>query len=214
MKIIDISLAIHPGMRVYKGRDSKQPIHTQVASLPGDSVNESQLTINLHTGTHMDSPLHMKQGGWATENLPLEDLITTAKVLDLTTVQDAITREDLAGHTINKGDFLLLKTRNSFLDLKERFVYLRQDAARHVADKGIKGLGIDALGVERDQPGHLTHHALMDAGILIMEGLDLSRAPAGEYLLIALPLKIKNAEGAPARAVLIEGLPENRLPGR
>lgn len=213
MKIIDISLAIHPGMRVYKGRDNKQPIHTQVARLPEDSVNESQLTINLHTGTHMDSPLHMKQDSWATDALPLNDLITPAKVLDLTAVKDAVTREDLAGFDIHKGDFLLLKTRNSFEDLKEDFVYLRQDAAFYLASKGIKGLGMDALGVERDQPGHLTHHALMDAGILIIEGLDLSGAPAREYLLIALPLKIRDAEGAPARAILVEGLPANTLLG-
>ncbi len=207
MKITDISMLIHDTMPTYKGRENKRPKLITEAALPKDSVNESAIRMNLHTGTHMDTPLHMKNGGWTMEDMPLERLITPCVVLDLTKVADCVTEDDLKDQDIKAGDFVLIKTQNSYgLVGSPEFIYIRQDAAKYLVKKGIKGIGTDALGVERDQPGHLTHLAFMDNDVLILEGLDLKNAQAGRQILIVLPLHIKGAEGAPARAVLVDEL--------
>ena len=209
MKIIDISMTIHNRMAVYKGRQENLPVHTLEKEIPKDSINESSIHMNLHTGTHMDSPRHMMQSGWTMEEIALEKLITKCTVLDLTGLQEAVTQSDLVHFDIRKGDFILLKTQNSFgLVFGPDFIYIRKDAAEYLAQKGIKGIGTDALGVERDQPGHETHLAFLKNDIIILEGLDLKNAEPGNHILIVLPLKIKGAEGAPARAVLVDDLSE------
>jgi arylformamidase len=204
-KIIDISMPIHEHMATYKGRIEKRPSHTWDRRMPQDSINESSLCMNLHTGTHLDAHLHMIADGWTIKDIPLERLITPCKLFDLTGIADAITRSDLEGLSIAPGDFVLLKTQNSAGRVyDEDFVYIRHDAAEYLAELKVSGVGIDALGVERDQPGHLTHMALMSADVLILEGLALRDVQAGSYYLIALPLSIPDAEGAPVRAVLLE----------
>lgn len=206
MRIIDISMPIRRDMPVYKNRIEKRPERTVERRLPEDSVNESRIRMNLHTGTHIDAPFHMMEDGWTSEKLPLEKFITPCRVLDLTSLQDGITREDLAGYDIKPGEFLLFKTRNSYDEVfRDDFVYIKADAAGYLRDMGIKGVGIDALGVERDQPGHETHLALLGNGIMVLEGLALKDVAEGRYVLIALPLLIPGADGAPARAVLVEG---------
>ena len=209
MRIIDISMPIRGDMPTYKERPEKAPLHTWAARLPHDSVNESVYTINVHTGTHLDAPLHMTDGDASVDTaLPLERLITKARVFDLTHIKESIEDKDLRDLGIEAGEFVLLKTANSY-DPRSggaSFVFLKESGARYLAEKMISGVGIDALGIERDQPGHLSHHPLMDKGIIILEGLILKDAPAGSYTLIALPLKLVGAEGAPARAVLVEGL--------
>ena len=205
MKIIDISMPIHERMATYKGRIDKRPSHIWDRRMPQDSINESSICMNLHTGTHLDAHRHMIADGWTIKDMPIERLISPCKLFDLTGVADAITRQDLEGLHIIPGDFVLLKTQNSFGRVHdENFVYIRHDAAEYLADLKVSGVGIDALGVERDQPGHLTHLALMSADVLILEGLSLRDVQPGSYFLIALPLSIPDAEGAPARAVLLE----------
>ena len=206
MRIIDISMTISGDMPVYKNAPAKRPVHTVARSIPPDSINESSLSFNLHTGTHLDSPFHMIEDGWATEFLPLERLITPCRVLDLTHVEEKITRGDLIDLGIRKGDFLLLKTSNSAHDgWRDSFVYLDKSGAEYLAAVGISGVGTDALGIERAQPGHETHIALLENEIIILEGLRLKDVDAGRYLLIALPVKIARADGAPTRAVLVQG---------
>ncbi len=206
MRVIDISMTIRGDMPVYHDAPAKRPVHTVERSIPPDSINESALSINLHTGTHLDSPFHMMEGGSPTEFLPLERLITACRVLDLTRVEGKITREDLRGLGIAQGDFLLLKTGNSEHEKwREDFIYLEKSGAEYLASLGISGVGIDALGIERAQPGHETHIALLEKEIIILEGLRLKHVEAGRYLLIALPVKIAGADGAPARAVLVQG---------
>lgn len=207
MRIIDISMTVQRDMPVWRNSEEKRPVHTIEKMMPPDSINESRITMNLHTGTHFDSPKHMMRDGWTTEHLSLEKLLTPCRVLDLTGAVDGITKGDLVPHSVRKGEFILLKTRNSFeTEFKPDFIYIKRDAAEYLAETGIKGVGIDALGVERSQPGHETHLALMGKGVLILEGLVLKDVEAGSYFLIALPVKIKDAEGAPARAVLLDNL--------
>lgn len=205
MKIYDISVNINKNMTVYKNRDKKRPEIINQANYKTHDLYESRIALDLHTGTHIDAPLHMIKDGDKINDYPLSSFITEAKVIDLTHLKDKITKKDLENHSINEGDFLLFKTKNSFhrgFDFK--FVYLDRDGAQFLQDKKIKGVGIDALGIERDQKDHLTHIRLLSAGIIIIEGINLMDVNPGTYKLIALPLKIDDVEASPTRAVLIE----------
>ena len=205
MKLIDISMEITPDMKVYKGRDAKRPLLSVDSDFSTGSSHESRIEMNLHTGTHLDAPLHMVPDGDAMEAIPLERVARGCRVLDLTRASDRITAADLAGKDIRPGDFVLLKTRNSFEDILEGdFVYLEKTGAALLLERGVSGVGIDALGIERAQPGHETHILLFSAGVLILEGLRLTQVEEGEYFLVAAPIKIKGVDGAPVRAFLCE----------
>ncbi|MEW9096281.1 MAG: cyclase family protein [Clostridiaceae bacterium] len=205
MKIYDISMNIHEKMPVYKNKDEKRPTIKVLQDFSKGSSYESRISMDMHTGTHIDAPLHMMENGATMDKFDIEKVVTGCKVLDLTSVKDRITKEDFVGREINEGDFILLKTRNSFEEgFDFNFVFLEESGAKYLKDRGIKGVGIDALGIERSQKGHETHKILLGNGITIIEGLRLKDVNEGKYLLCALPLKIVGVEAAPARAVLIE----------
>lgn len=204
-KIYDISMPITHSMPVYKGRDFKRPIISIDGDFSTGSAYETRLEFNLHTGTHLDTPLHMVPNGYTLEKLDLSRIITKCKVLDLTNVDEKITDKELSSLNINEGDFILLKTKNSYEDILENnFIYLDKTGAKYLIDKKIKGVGIDALGIERDQPDHETHIGLFSSDILILEGLRLKDVDVGEYFLSAAPLLIPGAEAAPIRAYLLK----------
>lgn len=204
LQIFDISMKIHNNMKVYKGKESKKPKHYVVSDFTSSCCFESSIDMNLHTGTHLDMPLHMVVGGKTVESLSLEKVITPCKVFDLTFVEDKISLIDIQDKDIQENDFVIFKTKNSFLDILETdFIYVDRDAAKFLADKKIKGVGIDSLGIERSQSDHLTHIYLLDLGIIILEGLDLKEIEEGEYFLNAAPINIEGAEGSPMRAVLL-----------
>ena len=205
MKIWDVSMLIEEEMMVYKNRAEKKPKITLDRRFAEGGINESSIHMNLHTGTHIDAPFHVQGAGQTVESLDLARLITPCTVLDLTNVSGAITESDLIGQPIGKGNFVLLKTRNSYSeDFLMDFTYLAQSGAEYLAKQGVRGVGIDALGIERDQPGHLTHNRLFDHQIIIIEGLRLKEVPEGDFMMLALPLKIKGVDGAPARVILLE----------
>lgn len=206
MKIHDISMSIHKDMAVYKGRDFKRPIISVDSDFKtGASAYESRLEMNLHTGTHLDRPLHMIEGGETLDTFRLEQVVTDCKVFDLTHVSDGISKEDLEDKDIQKDDFIILKTKNSFEDILETdFIFVDKTGAAYLTEKGIKGVGIDSLGIERSQPNHETHKTLLGADIVILEGLELRDIEEGEYFLVAVPIKIAGVEAAPVRAILIE----------
>jgi arylformamidase len=207
MRIIDISMDISHGMPVYKGRESKRPFLRVECDFSNATVYESRLDMNLHTGTHADAPLHMINGGSDITVTGLERFVRKCRVVDLTGVRDKISRSDLQSCSIKKDEFLLLKTRNSIDDILEgTFIYIDGEGAEYLKEAGISGVGIDALGIEREQPGHETHLALMEADIVILEGLRLGHVETGEYLLVAAPLKIQGGEASPVRALLIQGI--------
>ena len=162
MKIYDISMGVHYQMPVYKGKESKRPLLRVESDFSSGDVYETRLDMNMHTGTHLDMPLHMLEKGKTIETLDLEKVVTMCKVLDLTGVEGKISREDLQKKSIERGDFILLKTKNSYLDILEKdFIYLDGTGAEYLKDKGIKGVGIDSLGIERAQPEHETHKTLL-----------------------------------------------------
>jgi arylformamidase len=204
MKYYDISLPIEPGMMVYKNKPEKQPVlENQDQRSKGGSF-ESTITLNLHTGTHLDFPKHMQVNGSTSTNFKPERLITKVRVIDCgqTTVIDA---ELLKKHHLKPNEFIILKTlsseSNTFLS---SFPYVSADGATYCVQSKISGVGIDSLGIERDQAQHETHHLLMDAGIMILEGLRLKGILPGPYQMIALPLSIPNVDALPVRAILVE----------
>lgn len=206
-KIFDISVAIYNGMPFYPG-DSGAEIkpHFQIAS--GDPANLSELKLGSHTGTHIDAPRHFMDGGTAVDELPLDVLVGHVRVVDLTAVESSISRQDLEGSDIGGVSRLLVKTTNSGLwkypDFQKDYISFSPEAADYLVESGIRLVGIDYLSVERFKPdAPRVHHTLLGAGIVVLEGVDLSGVAAGDYDLVCLPLKIRGGDGAPARAVLI-----------
>ncbi|MGH4120125.1 cyclase family protein [Clostridium sp.] len=207
MIIYDISMTIEKSMGVYKNIEEKRPVIKFDRKIPKDSINESSMCMNLHTGTHIDAPYHVDDMGATIEAIDLTKLFTKCRVLDLTKVKNRITKKELMDKNIEQGEFLLLKTINSFTEeFDPSFVYVEKSGAEYLAQKEIVGVAIDSYGIERGQPEHETHKILFNKGIIIIEGVRLKEIGEGEYFMCALPLKIKGVDGAPARIVLIKDL--------
>ncbi len=205
-KLLDVSMPITRDMTVYKNREEKRP-QLEVLSNPRTGVTESVLHLYLHTGTHVDVPLHMIPGGDDIAGYNLNDMVTPCKVLDFTGIQEMVTITELKEKEIEKDDFILLKTGNSFRSIHNNifnydFVYLEKSGAEYLVRQGIKGVGIDSLGIERNQPGHPTHKILFNNKVIIMEGLLLKDVKEGLYTMFAAPLKIPGAEASPVRVLL------------
>lgn len=203
---MDVSVPLRTGM-VHWPDDPPVVIDHQLDMARGDVCTVSRLSLGAHTGTHMDAPAHYIPGGRGLDQMPLAATTGRARVV---AIQDpaAITAEELRRHAVAPGERLLFKTRNSERcwqtdDFVEDFVYIAQDAARYLAERKVQTVGVDYLSVGgflRDGPE--THRALLEAGIWIIEGLNLSGVEPGDYELMCLPLRLEGADGAPARAIL------------
>ena len=206
MKMYDVSAPIFNGMAVYKNKEEKQP---EINTTTNGHVTESRLSLDVHTGTHVDAPLHMMNDGATFESINQEDLVGKAKVIDVTNVKGAISDKDIESEDIQDGDFILFKSQNSFEEeFNFDFVFVGEDAARYLAERNIRGVGVDGLGIERSQPEHPTHRSLFEKDVIIMEGLRLKDVAAGEYFMVAAPLKLQGTDASPARVLLFEGLKE------
>jgi arylformamidase len=204
MKIHDISVPIREEMPIYAGNPAVTL--TRVQSLvDGASANVSKLELGVHTGTHVDAPLHHFDGEPGAESLPLEPLIGRAVVVDATAAREALDEPLVSALDITPGaERVLFKTRNSSLwerpDFTRDFVRLDGGGARYLVGLGVRLVGIDYLSVGDTE----AHRVLLGAGVVALEGLDLRGIEPGEYRLICLPLRLEDADGAPARAVLLE----------
>jgi len=203
-KLYDISMTIEPGMQVYKNKEEKKPTIVNTVNFQTGKVYESRLSLDSHCGTHIDAPLHMIEGGATIDTIPLERLMGPARVLDLTHVEGGVGREHLEPFALQAGEWVLMKTRNSFSEEFDfDFVYLDASGAAYAKEAGVRGIGTDGLGIERAQPDYATHRTLLSANIHVIEGLRLKDVPAGTYFFIAAPLKLSGIDAAPARAFLI-----------
>lgn len=206
MKMYDVSAPIFNGMPVYKNKEEKQP---EINTKTNGHVTESRLSLDVHTGTHVDAPLHMMNDGATFETISMEDLVGQAKVIDVTNVQGAISDKDIESEDIQEGDFILFKSQNSFEEeFNFDFVFVGEDAARYLAERNIRGVGVDGLGIERSQPEHPTHRSLFEKDVIIMEGLRLKDVAAGQYFMVAAPLMLQGTDASPARVLLFDGLKE------
>lgn len=206
MKIIDISWPISDEMTTYKNKDNVLIQSTK--TYEADVVRETTLTIHSHTGTHIDAPSHFIKDGLSIDQLDPLCCSGSAQVIDMTRVSDCITKDDLITITIKSDHIILFKTKNSALSptasFNYNFIYVDASAASYLAEQSIRAVGIDYLGIERNQPQHETHLTFMQHNIPIIEGLRLQDVQAGIYTLWCLPIKIPGLDGAPARALLIQ----------
>ena len=207
MKIYDVTVPIHPGMPIYEG-DPGVDIKAWSALAKGDSANVSLLQLGAHTGTHVDAPAHFIEGERKVDALSMETLLGPARVVR---VPDEITQIDsdfIAHAHLEQTERVLFHTRNSTFwneGFRKDFTHLLPDAAEKLIEMGVKLVGTDYLSIEKFHSGdHRTHLTLLSNNVIIIEGLNLSEVPAGEYELICLPLKIAAGagDGAPARVVL------------
>src|SRR5690625_4545940 len=148
MKLYDVSSSIYEGMPVWENSPTSQP---KITTNTNKYVTVSNIQMDVHTGTHVDAPLHMLNDGDTMENVHMKDLVGYVKLFDLSNVNKRITKKDLLPLDIDKNDFIIFKTKNSdsFVDEFDfNFVYVAEDAAKYLVDIGIKGVGIDSLGIE------------------------------------------------------------------
>ncbi|MGD9194350.1 MAG: cyclase family protein [Desulfobacterales bacterium] len=176
----------------------------------GDDCNTSRLACDTHIGTHIDAPLHFVENGRTVDQIPLELLIGHCRVVFLPGIT-RIDAEMLASLQLaDDTKRLLLKTDNSTLwtsqdkVFREHYACLTESGAQWLVQHGISLVGIDYLSIGSYRNGVKTHRILLQADVILLEGLDLSAVEAGEYDLICLPLRLVEAEGAPVRAVLRE----------
>ena len=203
MKIYDLSLEIEEDMVVYKNKLEKRPKITVTRTLK-DGSNESRIEMDSHTGSHVDAPYHVFQNGKTIGQISLDKFMGKCVVLDFTKVKNSITKNHLKNVKIKKNDIVLLKTKSKAeRSFNPNFTYLDKSGAEYLASQKIKAVGIDSLGIERNQPRHETHKILLKNNIPIFEGLELSKAKQGRYFFHGSPLKIKKGDASPVRAVLV-----------
>jgi arylformamidase len=206
-RIYDISVPIRSGGLVYPG-NPEIDVALQQAVAKGAGANVSTIRFGSHTGTHADAARHFFDDGQTVDKIPLERLIGPALLLSFPDDVRSVGAAELRAHDIKGQTRILLRTRNSaFLSQREfvkDYTYLAPDGAQYLVDQGVELVGIDYLSIEQFHSGHhLTHRTLLERSVVIVEGLDLSVPPPGEYQFICLPLRIEGCDGAPARAVLI-----------
>ena len=201
---IDVSVPLEDGLVPWPG---DPPFRLERVSdvANGDSCTFSTLSMSAHAGTHMDAPLHYLRGGRTVDQLPADATVGPARIIPIRN-RRIIDEGDLRLQRIRTGERLLFKTRNSARGRAGKFfedyVAISADAARYLASRRLRSVGIDGPSVGPFNNGAETHRVLLGAGIWIIEGLDLSRAQAGPCDLICLPLRIVGGDGAPARAIL------------
>ncbi len=209
MKIYDITVPITAGMPVWPG-DPPVTLEPVFQIGAGHRSNVSHLALPTHAGTHVDPPRHFIAGGATVDQLSLELLVGPADVAYLPEAEviDAATLAALSLPPDCRR--LLLRTRNSLYwahderAFHEDYVGMTADAARWIVERGIRVVGTDYLAVSRHGDDTVpVHHTLLEAGVIIVEGLNLHEIVPGCYQLVCLPLKIADGDGAPARAILI-----------
>ena len=210
MKIYDISFPISDQTPVYEG-DPNVKIEVAASFAKGDHANVTSLCMGAHTATHVDAPNHFIDGTRRIHELELEKLIGRCRVVEVDQTVVEIRPEHVG--SLDGVERILFKTRNSAFwnapgeGFRKDFTYISPDAARALADAGLKLVGIDYLSVEKfGSDDFATHIALLEKEVVIVEGLDLREIAAGDYEIICLPLKIisETGDGAPARTILRE----------
>jgi arylformamidase len=210
MKIYDVSLTISQELPVWPG-DPQVSLERRSKMEEGANANVTVMNMGAHVGTHVDAPFHFLGGETPTvDKLGLNLLTGRVYVLQLPDEVDLITAQVLENAEIpSRTRRIIFKTRNSQYwaagetDFQPDFVGLSPDGAEYLVNMGIRLVGIDYLSIAPFQNGAPTHQILLKAGIVILEGLDLSEVTQGRYALYCLPLKLAGSDGAPARTILI-----------
>lgn len=210
MRTYDISLTITPDLTVWPG-DPPVKLERVGKIEDGDNSNVTRIDMGAHTGTHVDAPFHfINESPITVEKLSLRLLTGRAYVLHLPDTVKEVTAEVLQGTDIPpRTRRLLIRSRNSEYwkehghEFHTDYVAITADGAQYLVDRGVKLVGVDYLSVAPYHHTAPTHEILLKAGMVVVEGLDLSEVEQGRYTLYCLPLKLGGADGAPARAILV-----------
>ncbi len=209
-KIYDISVGLSPNVPIFPG-DPNLLIERVKKIEAGDGCNVTRLGMGVHTATHIDAPYHFVADGRKMDQLDLSLLMGSAQVVWVESDGPVISRRRLMEAAIPEGcTRLLLKTANSEFwnhpeqGFREDFAALSADGACCLVERGIQLVGIDYLSIAPFHDSTAPHLVLLQNNVIVIEGLDLRNVEPGDYELICLPLKLMNAEGAPARAALIK----------
>lgn len=199
--------------------DVSQPLSNKVACWPGDtpfsyrvswskeesgSVNVGEITMSVHTGTHIDAPFHFDSEGKKVKDLDVNLYIGEAKVVHLHN-PSSISVEDLKKIDLAGVTRLLIKTgawtnRETF---PTSIPPVDKGVAGYLKEQGVRLLGLDLPSVDPlDSKELAAHHELAAHSVHILEGLVLDAIEEGDYELAALPLSLAEADGSPVRAVL------------
>lgn len=213
MKFIDISLPITSELPTWPG-DPQVSFHALSAISMGDESNLTQISMSLHTGTHIDAPKHFIDTGRTTDQIPLEKLIGDVLVVGIDDSVDVLTDAVLETHLqsadIKQANKILFKTRNSNIlhthlhEFHTDFVGIDTSAANYLAQFNLDLIGVDYFSVSPYNETSSPHLILLSREIVLLEGIDLTNVSPGFYQLICLPIKVFDCEGAPARAILID----------
>ncbi len=206
MEIYDISQTLCEGIAVWPG-DPEFRQRWIMRIKDGESSNVSAVDMGVHTGTHVDAPLHMDDSGGNIAGMPVRHFLGPARVFSIST-RESIGAADLADLEWKGVERVLFKTRpagspNHPFD--KNYVCLEESAAEFLVKQGILLVGIDAPSVDAVESKDLSsHRILLRHGIAILEGAQLDSVPAGDYELVCLPLKLAGLDGSPVRAILIK----------
>jgi arylformamidase len=207
--IYDVSVPIENGMPVWP---SDPPVKLTPSGIPAadrsHTIRVTSIEMGSHTGTHIDAPHHFVDGGRKLEEIPLEWLVGDAAVFHLPGIR-SIARRDLESLNWSGVRRVLFKTDNSERwrdgQFHKDFVYLEPAAAKFLVERGLRLVGIDYLSVDPfGSDNHPTHFVLLPNNIVVLEGLNLSRVAPGRYHMVALPLNLQHADGAPTRVILMD----------
>lgn len=200
-EIIDISLSLSEKTITYPGETPFERVEKS-----GETTVSSKLTLSTHSGTHVDAPSHAFFDQ-SVDQFEISHFVGDCRVVDATTFDVSIPASFVESLDVKHSEKILFKTQNSlrgFDTFREDFAYLDGDTAELLATKGVSLVGIDYISIKqfhgKDQRPHT---AFLEKGIPILEGINLSEVEPGEYTLIALPLKIKDGDGSPTRAILL-----------
>jgi len=207
--IYDVSVPIDNGMPVWP---SDPPVKlTPAAHLSRDgshTVRVTAIEMGSHTGTHIDAPHHFVDGGRKLHEIPLDWLVGETTVVQIPGVP-SIARGHLEKLDWTGVQRVLFKTDNSprWVDhgFHKDFVYLEPQAAEFLVERGLRLVGIDYLSIDPfGSQKHPTHFVLLPNNVVVLEGLNLSQVAPGRYHMVALPLNLQNADGAPTRVILMD----------
>jgi arylformamidase len=207
--IYDVSVPIRNGMPVWPSDPPlKLTPEAHVSRDKSHTIHVTRIDMGSHTGTHCDAPAHFVEGGKTLSEIPLEQFVGAATVVELPGVR-SIERKHLENLDWSGVERVLFKTENSSFWTDDRFhedfVYLEPEAGEFLVSKGIRVVGIDYLSIDQFRSEkHPTHFALLPHDVVLLEGLNLSKISAGRYQMVALPLNLQHADGAPTRVILID----------
>jgi len=190
--------------------DPQPPVIERISDVDkGDPVTMSQININSHNGTHVDSPLHFIYGGSSIDEMPLDTTVGPARVIEIKD-NESIKVKELEPYNIKAGERILFKTQNSEKAYKsdkfvEDYVYMATETAHYLAEKKIRLIGIDYITIgnyhDRKNIGE-THETLLKAGVYVLEMINLAGVKPGEYELLCLTLRMERGDAGPCRAIL------------